>query len=136
MAAGWNGWYSSAKRISCLVGILLFCASFAEIYLPSQIMRKWPAGGGAVLQREGPVCIDLRIYFIREGFQFVHTVCGAIFFVYGFGFCFFLFVVGRVVVCSGTAGRDRCMKKKRRGRVSPALEGAATYSPACAVPSA
>ena len=35
--------------------------------------------GGAVLQREGPVCIDLRIYFIREGFQFVHTVCGAIF---------------------------------------------------------
>ena len=48
--------------------------------------------GGAVLQREGPVCIDLRIYFIREGFQFVHTVCGAIFFVYGFGFCFFLFV--------------------------------------------
>ena len=92
--------------------------------------------GGAVLQREGPVCIDLRIYFIREGFQFVHTVCGAIFFVYGFGFCFFLFVVGRVVVCSGAAGRDRCMKKKRRGRVSPALEGAATYSPACAVPSA
>ena len=58
------------------------------------------------------------------------------FFVYGFGFCFFLFVVGRVVVCSGAAGRDRCMKKKRRGRVSPALEGAATYSPACAVPSA
>ena len=88
------------------------------------------------MQREGPVCIDLRIYFIREGFLFVHTVCGAIFFVYGFGFCFFLFVVGRVVVCSGAAGRDRCMKKKRRGRVSPALEGAATYSPACAVPSA
>lgn len=100
MAAGWNGWYSSAKRISCLVGILLFCASIAEIYLPSQIMRKWPAGG-AVLQREGPVCIDLRIYFIREGFQFVHTVCGAIFFVYGFGFCFFLFVVGRVVCVRG-----------------------------------
>ena len=67
--------------------------------------------GGAVLQREGPVCIDLRIYFIREGFQFVHTVWVLFFFIYGFGFCFFLFVVGRVVVCSGTAGRDRCMKK-------------------------
>lgn len=90
--------------------------------------------GGAVLQREGPVCIDLRIYSIREGFQFVHTVCGAIFLyrVSVFSFCC---GPGRGV-CSGAAGRDRCMKKKRRGRVSPALEGAATYSPACAVPSA
>ena len=97
MAAGWNGWYSSAKRISCLVGILLFCASFAEIYLPSQIMRKWPAGG-AVLQREGPVCIDLRIYFIREGFQFVHTVW-VLFFLYMVSVSVFFFLLWAGLWC-------------------------------------
>lgn len=97
MAAGWNGWYSSAKRISCFVGILLLCASIAEIYLPSQIMRKWPAGG-AVLQREGPVCIDLRIYFIREGFQFVHTVW-VLFFLYMVSVSVFFFLLWAGLWC-------------------------------------
>ena len=135
VAAGWNGWYSSAKRISCFVGILLLCASIAEIYLPSQIMRKWPAGGCCFAKGRTGVYWFENIFY-SGGFSICAYCVGAIFFVYGFGFCFFLFVVGRVVVCSGAAGRGRCMKKKRRGRVSPALEGAATYSPACAVPSA
>ena len=82
------------------------------------------------------MCIDLRIYSIREGFQFVHTVCGAVF-LYMVSVSVFSFCCGPGRgVCSGAAGRGRGMKKKRRGRVSPALEGAATYSPACAVPSA
>ena len=49
--------------------------------------------------------------FYSGGFSICAYCVGAIFFVYGFGFCFFLFVVGRVVVCSGAAGRSRCMKK-------------------------
>lgn len=49
--------------------------------------------GGAVLQREGPVCIDLRIYFIREGFQFVHTVW-VLFFLYMVSVSVFSFCCG------------------------------------------
>ena len=68
-------------------------------------MRKWPAGGGAVLQREGPVCIDLRIYFIREGFQFVHTVCGAIFlYMVSVSVFFFLLWAGLYVFGDGRSG--------------------------------
>ena len=63
------------------------------------------------------MCIDLRIYSIREGFQFVHTVCVVLFFY--IGFLYFLFVVGRVVVCvrgrqgyKKSAG-DVCLRRSR-----------------------
>lgn len=100
VAAGWNGWYSSAKRISCFVGILLFCASIAEIYLPSQIMRKWPAGGCCFAKGRTGVYWFENIFY-SGGFSICAYCVGAIFFVYGFGFCFFLFVVGRVVCVRG-----------------------------------
>lgn len=51
------------------------------------------------------MCIDLRIYFIREGFQFVHTVCGAIFlYMVSVSVFFFLLWAGLYVFGDGRSG--------------------------------
>ena len=71
------------------------------------------------------MCIDLRIYFIREGFQFVHTVCGAIFlYMVSVSVFFFLLWAGLWCVRGRPVGLGVCIKsagvvclRRSRGRL-------------------